>query len=136
MLHPAHSLSKLNWSQSNVVSIVVCFSGFEDAEGMHGAFIVRRPKGSDPNGQTYDFDLSEHTAVIWHWTINSAKETFNLGRFQNSRVLGNQLLINGKGTGAELIIEGVPYYAPREVFTVTQVKEQYPCADIQLICEN
>lgn len=84
---------------------------------------MRRPLEEEPNAYTYDYDLPQHTVVIWHWFEMSARETFTLGRFLNERVNGTGMIINGKGRIKIFQRDDYHYVTPVEVFQVLEVEK-------------
>ncbi|CAB3380548.1 Hypothetical predicted protein [Cloeon dipterum] len=72
--------------------------GHLDADGIHGALIVREQQSTEEGlvGR-YDQDLPEHTILVWHWYQNLGEvQSLDL-KLLSQRREGFGFLINGKG---------------------------------------
>jgi hypothetical protein len=50
--------------------------GLQKLDGIQGNLVIRTPKSTDPNGNTYDVDVPEHTLMILDWMNTTAEERF------------------------------------------------------------
>ncbi|KAK9504790.1 hypothetical protein O3M35_008975 [Rhynocoris fuscipes] len=95
-------------------------SGFQESDGLYGMLIVRREEPSHIR-ELYDFDLPEHTAIIWHWYHQPTADILEAVLHQNGSIYGFGFLINGKGALKEYIHpNGSKAYTPRERFRVSK----------------
>lgn len=70
-------------------------SGHQKADGVYGPLIVRGLDKDNPNRETYDFDLPEHTIMMADWMHGNADEQMpGLSRRSD---LSQSILINGHG---------------------------------------
>ncbi|XP_053957339.1 uncharacterized protein LOC128862702 [Anastrepha ludens] len=72
-------------------------TGMQRGDGVFGALIIRQPRASDPHGQLYDFDLSEHKMILQDWVHEAGASIFvghHHSRADNKPV---NLLVNGRG---------------------------------------
>ncbi|XP_075210800.1 uncharacterized protein LOC142318144 [Lycorma delicatula] len=95
--------------------------GFQDCDGLYGKLIVRRQENKKFR-KLYDYDLPEHTVVVWHWYNWTTQGILENVLHINGSVYGFGLLINGKGVLKEFQADGNVVTTPREVFYVTQGK--------------
>ncbi|XP_021918366.1 oxidoreductase OpS5-like [Zootermopsis nevadensis] len=121
--------------------------GFEEADGVFGTMIVRRPAAKELHSSLYDEDLSEHSMIVWHWFGKSTREVLTVSKYTGTRSSGEGLIINGLGglEAFELPPEEDTFDTmPREVFTVEQgqryrfrviYNNQIPCP-VQLSVQN
>ncbi|XP_012268620.2 laccase-4-like [Athalia rosae] len=93
-------------------------SGFEEADGLYGAFIVRA--ANDSLAQYYDYDLPEHVMAVWHWYYSSTASVLKTALHRSDSVIGYSLTINGLAATVKFNRDGVNYTTPRAEFTVTQ----------------
>nr|CAD7431404.1 unnamed protein product [Timema monikensis] len=98
--------------------------GYEEADGMFGALVVRRPLPSEPNSDLYDHDLAEHSVIVWHWYPEPSATLINNGFNSKATLYGAGLIINGKGGIEDFFGRYQKTFdtMPREVFTVAQGK--------------
>lgn len=92
-------------------------SGLHRTNGIVGNFIVR--ESNDPNANTYDFDLAEHSVLILDWTNHMAED--KLPGIQNDKPLSSSVLINSFGSYYDLATDK-NLFAPMEVFYVQRCK--------------
>nr|CAD7455796.1 unnamed protein product [Timema tahoe] len=99
--------------------------GYEEADGMFGALVVRRPLPSEPNSDLYDHDLAEHSVIVWHWYPEPSATLINNGFSSKATLYGAGLIINGKGGMEDFYGRYQRTFdtMPREVFTVAQGKK-------------
>nr|ALQ52760.1 laccase BP76 [Neocapritermes taracua] len=50
--------------------------GLQKLDGIQGSIVVRKPKSTDLNGDTYDLDVPDHTLLILDWINTTAGERF------------------------------------------------------------
>jgi hypothetical protein len=50
--------------------------GLQKLDGIQGNLVIRTPKSTDRNGNTYDVDVPEHTLMILDWMNTTAEERF------------------------------------------------------------
>lgn len=120
--------------------------GFQEADGVFGTMIVRRPVSKEPHSDLYDEDRSEHSMIVWHWFGSSAREVLTISKYNGLRSRGEGLIINGLGglEAFELPVENTFDTIPREVFRVQKgqryrfrviYNNQIPCP-VQLSVQN
>ncbi|XP_049856842.1 uncharacterized protein LOC126336824 [Schistocerca gregaria] len=90
--------------------------GFQEADGLFGAMIVRQPPAKEPNNDLYDNDLPEHTIIVWHWFNEPTRDVVKTVLNRNENLFGNGYIINGKGN----FLDNETFTMPREVFNVSQ----------------
>ncbi|XP_046990758.1 laccase-like [Schistocerca americana] len=90
--------------------------GFEEADGLFGAMVIRQPPSKELNNYTYDYDLPEHTIVVWHWFSQPTRDVVKTALNRNESVFGNGYIINGKGN----FLDNENFRMPREVFNVSE----------------
>ncbi len=74
-------------------------AGFQIADGLAGAIIVRQPRYADPHSSLYDHDLYSHTIVVMDWMHNLADEKFPGFKSQSQRGFkADSYLIDGLGS--------------------------------------
>ncbi|XP_015518984.2 laccase-4 isoform X1 [Neodiprion lecontei] len=93
-------------------------SGFEEADGLYGSFIVRR--ANDSLAEYYDYDLAEHVMAVWHWYYEPTGSVLRSALHRSADVVGYSLTVNGLASTVEYEKDGVVYMTPRADFTVTQ----------------
>ena len=54
----------------------ILLPGLQKLDGIQGNLVIRTPKSTDPNGNTYDVDVPEHTLMILDWMNTTAEERF------------------------------------------------------------
>ncbi|XP_057332184.1 uncharacterized protein LOC130672020 isoform X1 [Microplitis mediator] len=94
--------------------------GFEEADGLYGSLIVRKP--SDPLKKYYDYDLAEHVMTIWHWYDMSTVSKLATVLHRYSSVYGYSFLINGLSSKAKFVSQNNSYETPKEIFHVNKGK--------------
>ncbi|KAM3963026.1 uncharacterized protein ACR2FA_002785 [Aphomia sociella] len=72
-------------------------SAADAADGLSGAFIVRKPPRLDPSRKLYDVDDTEHTIFVAEWGHSMGPLAGMMSRVPNAE----SLLINGKGKSKE-----------------------------------
>ncbi|CAH0392144.1 unnamed protein product [Bemisia tabaci] len=92
-------------------------TGFQEADGLFGAFIIRRKEPTEIQ-KLYDFDLPEHTVILWHWYSQSTSQKLPIILFRNGTVNGLNLIINGKASGVEYTRGNETAVTPPEIFFV------------------
>nr|AON96381.1 laccase 1 [Coptotermes formosanus] len=50
--------------------------GLQKLDGIQGNLVIRTPKSTDRNGNSYDVDVPEHTLMILDWMNTTAEERF------------------------------------------------------------
>ncbi|CAG5088735.1 Similar to lcc2: Laccase-2 (Botryotinia fuckeliana) [Cotesia congregata] len=95
--------------------------GFEEADGLYGSLIVRKP--NDPLNKYYDNDLAEHVMTIWHWYEMSTVYKLATVLHRYSKVYGYSFLINGLSSKAKYISQNTSYETPKEIFHVNEGKK-------------
>ncbi|KAH0560390.1 oxidoreductase OpS5-like [Cotesia glomerata] len=95
--------------------------GFEEADGLYGSLIVRKP--NDPLKKYYDNDLAEHVMTIWHWYEMSTVYKLATVLHRYSKVYGYSFLINGLSSKAKYISQNTSYETPKEIFHVNEGKK-------------
>ncbi|XP_073992965.1 uncharacterized protein isoform X2 [Rhodnius prolixus] len=97
-------------------------SGFQEADGLFGVLNVRR-KEPDYIQSLYDFDLPEHTILIWHWFDKPTGDELQTVLHQNESIYGYGFLINGKAAlKKHESADGYIAYTPQETFFITKAK--------------
>lgn len=92
-------------------------SGFQESDGLFGAFIVRRNE-PDHIKSLYDFDLPEHTISVWHWYKEPTEHVLVPILHRNDSVVGFGFLINGKAALKKFHTNASTISTPREQFNV------------------
>ncbi|KAK8720077.1 hypothetical protein OTU49_013595, partial [Cherax quadricarinatus] len=70
---------------------------FQRGDGLYGGIIVRQPPGEDPNYNTYDFDLPQHTILVQDWMHKPTIEKFIHMAYGNGSESPESMLVNGRG---------------------------------------
>ncbi|XP_014239494.1 laccase-2-like [Cimex lectularius] len=95
-------------------------SGFHEADGLFGLFTVGN-KEPTKNDKLYDYDLPEHSIIIWHWYDQPTQEVLLPILQRNESVFGYGFLINGKASFKKYTQKerlGQIFTTPKEVFRV------------------
>jgi hypothetical protein len=66
-------------------------------DGLVGNFIIREPKGRNPNSNLYDFDLPSHVMMIMDWYYLDADQHFPGLLTHDKSQDANSYLIGGRG---------------------------------------
>lgn len=86
-------------------------TGLHEADGLYGMYVVRKPE-VEP---IYDFDLPEHTMIVWSWLDKPTKNYIsNVDRDE----MVFDLTINGKSSLRKFETEEKIYNTPGAVFEV------------------
>ena len=59
-----------------VCTLRIFLPGLQKLDGIQGSIVVRKPKSTDLNGDTYDLDVPDHTLLILDWINTTAGERF------------------------------------------------------------
>ncbi|XP_066591244.1 uncharacterized protein [Prorops nasuta] len=94
--------------------------GFEESDGLFGGLIIR--KANDSISDYYDYDLAEHTVIIWHWYPSNTGSILPKALHKRTFVSGFGLLINGFGAHETFEENDQIYHTPRATFHVDQHK--------------
>lgn len=92
-------------------------SGVHRTNGITGTLVIR--DSNDPNANMYDYDLAEHSILLFDWDIQMAED--NLPGIRNAIPLSRTVLINGFGSHYDSTT-GKNTFAPMEVFYVQRGK--------------
>ncbi|XP_033127482.1 laccase-5-like, partial [Anneissia japonica] len=96
-------------------------AGFQRADGLFGALIVRQAPSRDIHFSNYDYDLSEHTMLVHDLQDNLWLNTMSSFLHGEFSVHPDTMIINGKGKRRTIINEeGLNATTPREVFHISQ----------------
>ncbi|RZF49073.1 hypothetical protein LSTR_LSTR008359 [Laodelphax striatellus] len=96
--------------------------GFQDCDGLYGKLIVRRQEPSTFRN-LYDYDLPEHSIIIWHWYNWISQGILENVLHTNTSIKPFGILINGKGSFKEFKdSSNRKIFTPREVFHVKKGK--------------
>lgn len=82
-------------------------TGMQRGDGVFGALIVKVPKGQEPHGHLYDFDLTEHKMIVQDWVHVPGISMFASHHHSNGDNKPLNLLINGKGRYYKAIWEKI-----------------------------
>lgn len=93
-------------------------SGVHRSNGLVGQFVVREE--NDPNADLYDYDLAEHTILLFDWD-NEVAESHEPG-IRNTPLKPDGVLINGLGNYFNPKTNKYSY-APMQVFYVQRGKK-------------
>lgn len=99
----------------------IYFAGFQRSDGTFGAFTVRTPEELDPHYNLYDYDLSEHSAIILDWGGTNGLSKFLPHHHSNGDNKPSSILVNGLGRFEEFNSENSTLFIPSARFVVEQV---------------
>ena len=54
----------------------ILLPGLQKLDGIQGNLVIRTPKSTDRNGNTYDVDVTDHTLMILDWMKTTAEIRF------------------------------------------------------------
>lgn len=93
--------------------------GYQEADGLFGRLVVRSPE--DVSRNLYDYDLAEHSIIVWHWLNQSVEEFFLDFDYGNGPLQGYDITINGLSAKTIFTKNGRNYTTPRATFQVKKV---------------
>lgn len=93
-------------------------TGLHRINGLTGSLTIR--EANDPNECAYDYDLAEHTVLLYDWGNYMAED--NVPGIQSlSRIIPQSVLINGQGSYHDFSTD-THKFAPMAVFYVQRGK--------------
>ncbi|XP_069675364.1 uncharacterized protein [Periplaneta americana] len=91
-------------------------SGLQKLDGIQGNLVIRIPKSTDPNGNTYDTDYPEHTLMVSDWMNTTAEERFPSLYRKEPGQLPATFLLDGRGRPKSTQIPVGPTVPYKEVW--------------------
>uniref|UniRef100_A0A1B6BZ72 Laccase n=2 Tax=Clastoptera arizonana TaxID=38151 RepID=A0A1B6BZ72_9HEMI len=72
-------------------------TGLQRGDGAVGSFIVRVPRSEDPHSALFDFDLPEHTIIVFDWSHELGVTMFASHYHSDGDNKPESMIVNGKG---------------------------------------